>query len=527
MSVSPGKPPTQPWDPPEAAARAARGPSLRTSLLRVLVVELTAAIVIIVAAVVTLVSYANFTDTNNRNGAVARPLSDFGVNSDSVHDQAILFAARGDQQNLKAYRAYDKTARSLLRQAHVAAVNTSASDRSSIAEIEADYERFFQSYAQKSIQLAQSGDREAALRLITSKAADDSVTTLYEPFFVLYSAKTEATDAASARLKQRAISGVAVIVIASMLALAAIFIALARLRKNATLPIEQLIRSSRKFGAGELSTRVEPRGAIEVIELSESFNTMADRLENRVRSMSELDAMKTRMVATVGHDLRQPATAIKGFLELVEERFGDEVPDELRSYLSGAGQASRGLNELVDDLMVASQLQEGTIALNETEVNLNELLKSVILEQQPAAQKKGIEIAFIGADEISILGDQLRLRQIFTNLVSNAVKFNRVGEPILVRLGQSGRGIEVAVIDHGIGIASDELGQLGERFFRSDSSKGVEGTGLGLAIVREMLALHGGELDVVSTVGEGSMFTARLPLSRLVTDSVARGSAAA
>ena len=227
-----------------------------------------------------------------------------------------------------------------------------------------------------------------------------------------------------------------------------------------------------------------------------------------LRRMQEL---KRDLVANVSHELRTPLTAIKGFLEAFE----DEDSREARShYLEIIKKHMDRLTNIVQDLLVLSELEDKKTKLDLEDVDLKALLQDVLRPFEEKAKKKGLTLKVDFDPGLPpIKADPFRLQQAFFNLIDNAVKYTEQGE---IRISTKGKAdhVEIEVADTGIGIPKEHLPRIFERFYVVDKSRSrrLGGTGLGLSIVKHIVLLQGGEIDVESTPGVGTRFRVRLPL---------------
>ncbi|MDN3905679.1 ATP-binding protein [Arthrobacter sp. YD2] len=241
-----------------------------------------------------------------------------------------------------------------------------------------------------------------------------------------------------------------------------------------------------------------------------------------LKRQRELDRAKTDFVATVNHELRTPLTSITGYLDLILEDSGADLPDDVAQMLKIVGRNAVRLNQLITDLLTISRHDADENTLEVEEVDLDELLRSVAASLAPAARANSLDLRFEPSPEpLLVDGDRAQLEQVFTNLCSNAVKFTPTGGSVHIRAQQvrpdaAGNSIRVQVSDTGIGIPDADLPNLFRRFFRASNATtaAIPGTGLGLAIVQDIVLQHGGELGIVSTEGKGTTATVLLPASR-------------
>ena len=241
-----------------------------------------------------------------------------------------------------------------------------------------------------------------------------------------------------------------------------------------------------------------------------------------LKRQRELDRAKTDFVATVNHELRTPLTSITGYLDLILDESGEDLPDGVAQMLKIVGRNAVRLNQLITDLLTISRHDADENTLEVEEVDLGELLRSVAASLSPVAGTSNLELRLeLGPKPLLVDGDRAQLEQVFTNLCSNAVKFTPSGGSVHVRAEQvrsdsAGPGVRVQVCDTGIGIPEADLPKLFRRFFRASNATtaAIPGTGLGLAIVQDIVLQHGGELGITSAVGKGTTATVLLPATR-------------
>jgi signal transduction histidine kinase len=258
----------------------------------------------------------------------------------------------------------------------------------------------------------------------------------------------------------------------------------------------------------DLSKRipVDTRHNDEMNELALTFNQTLVRLERLFKA-------QRRFLADVSHELRTPLTVIKGNVGLM--RMTKSIDEESLDSISS--EADR-LTRLVGDLLLISQAESGNLPLMEKPVELDQLLFEVFEEMKILSEgKHDIQIDYI--EPTVITGDRDRLKQVFLNLGSNAVKYSPEGTKITLSLQRKREWVEVVVRDEGYGIPKEELGRLFERFYRGDKSrtrsKSDVGYGLGLPIAYWIVRSHKGRIDVDTEVNQGTTFTVRLPSSNI------------
>jgi signal transduction histidine kinase len=226
----------------------------------------------------------------------------------------------------------------------------------------------------------------------------------------------------------------------------------------------------------------------------------------------ELDRMRDAFVATVSHELRTPLTSISGFLEMMQDE-EERLDDTGRQYLNVIRRSTERLYSLVEDLLLVAQIQAKRVELDLGDVDVAELAARAVEAMRPAAVVKGVAVELVSDHPPTARGDQVRLTQVLDNLVSNAVKFTEEGGVVTVTVNRNGDGVDLVVKDTGIGVSSEEQGQVFTRFFRASTAtkRAIPGTGLGLAISRALVEQHGGTISFSSREGEGTTVTVRLP----------------
>jgi len=230
-----------------------------------------------------------------------------------------------------------------------------------------------------------------------------------------------------------------------------------------------------------------------------------------IRDVSErarLERMKSDFVATASHELRSPLTSIKGFVELLGR--SDALGDREREFVDVVLQSTDRLVELVNDLLDVARLEAGRMEIHARLFDLAPLIDEVAVLMGPRVQEKDQRLVLdLPPGLPKVLADPVRVRQVLVNLISNAHQYTGEGGTITVIADGEGQDVALSVADDGQGMAQEDLDHVFDRFVRRDETGA--GTGLGLSIVRSLVDLQGGTIDVQSQVGEGTVFTVRLP----------------
>lgn len=281
----------------------------------------------------------------------------------------------------------------------------------------------------------------------------------------------------------------------------------------------------RRIRLGEGSTQLETVNLAKDgrrIDVSLTVSPMLDRIGSIVGASSIarditdrklLDRMKEEFVATVSHELRTPLTAIKGFIELVADGDAGPISESQREFLAIAARNSDKLGLLINDLLDMNLIEAQRLEIQVEPANLTSVLADVAATFRVLAQSKGLAFKEEVAGLPEIYGDAPRLVQVFSNLVSNSIKYTPQGE-VGIRATTIDGGVEVVVHDSGIGLTPDEQKQLFTKFFRARNRVVAEsgGTGLGLVIAKAIVERHRGSIHVESSAGQGTRFRVVLPV---------------
>jgi len=239
-----------------------------------------------------------------------------------------------------------------------------------------------------------------------------------------------------------------------------------------------------------------------------------EALERRKTELEQLDRIKSSFTLTVAHELRAPVAAIQSFLRLILD--GYIPPEKQHEYLARAERRATAQLELISDLLDLARLQDPDMQVKHEPVDLTESLREVCDLMSSQAQEKHIQFTVsIPETDVTIAADPKHIRQLWNNLVSNAIKYTDEGGEVDVTMSLQKDQVITAVRDTGIGIAPDDLDRVFDEFYRTKAAKAFSqmGTGLGLALAKRIVETYGGQIDVESSPGEGSTFTVRLPLA--------------
>jgi signal transduction histidine kinase len=278
--------------------------------------------------------------------------------------------------------------------------------------------------------------------------------------------------------------------------------------------VEELKQQNRDF-VRILSELEEKREELE--ELNRQLNQSNKELNEANAKLRELSELKEEFLALTTHDLRSPLTVISGVISFFTSGRLGELSPEQKNMVSMMERNTQSLIELVNDLLDASKLESGTMRLDIASIELRALFDELHEAMEPLAREKEISLKEKLAPALPpVEADRTKLRRILVNLLSNALKFTPKRGEVEVRAGLEGDRVRIVVADTGVGIAPEDVKRLFDKYeqARSRATRGEKGTGLGLYITRQLVELHGGEIEVRSELGRGSTFSFTLPIAQ-------------
>jgi signal transduction histidine kinase len=239
-----------------------------------------------------------------------------------------------------------------------------------------------------------------------------------------------------------------------------------------------------------------------------------------ISHLKELDKMKSEFIAMVTHELRAPIAAVEQQLTVILNRMAGEVTEKQEQLLSRAKERTKGLLDLIKDLLDLSKIEAGKMVQYKEPLALQEVIQRVVDLMRVEAENKKIDLQFSALSKSSlILADRNSMEGIFTNLISNAIKYTPEGGKVWVTLGEDGGFVKATVSDTGIGIKKTDLPRIFDKFYRvkTTETRQIVGTGLGLSIVKSIVDAHLGSISVESEEGGGTTFTVSFPKESIQT----------
>lgn len=273
--------------------------------------------------------------------------------------------------------------------------------------------------------------------------------------------------------------------------------------KSIINPLNEINEVAKKMAEGQFSERIEKHYNDEIGELADTINYMAGEIVNSAN-------LKNEFISSISHELRTPLTSIKGWSEtIVTGDFKDK--EEARLGLNIIIKETTRLSHMVEELLDFSKMESGRIVLHLEDVDIRSELEDIVSIARLRAKKDGIDLLYHRTEEIPlVVGDKNRLKQVFINIIDNAIKFTPEGKDVYVEAENDEEYVYVKIRDEGIGIPKEDLDHIYEKFFKGKSKK--SGSGIGLAISKEIMNLHKGELRVESEVDKGTTVTLVIPL---------------
>ena len=272
-------------------------------------------------------------------------------------------------------------------------------------------------------------------------------------------------------------------------------------------PFEKLSGEISAVKAGFSTDPIKAPAFLETEHIADAFNQVLAR-------MNALDESRQEFVSNVSHELKTPMTSMKVLADSLVEQ--ENVPVEMyREFMVDIKNEVDRENQIITELLTLVRMDRKDSKLNVKDTNVNEMVELILRRIRPIAQKRDIELTMVSMREVYAEIDEVKMTMVITNLVENAVKYNRDHGKVRVTINSDLYNCYISVEDTGVGIPQDSLDKIYERFYRVDKSRSREvgGTGLGLSITKSIVLQHHGAIDVQSIEGEGTKFTVTVPLT--------------
>jgi len=263
-------------------------------------------------------------------------------------------------------------------------------------------------------------------------------------------------------------------------------------------PLHAVMDAADRVAEGDYAVRVAPYGPPPIRALAHSFNTMTERLQNANR-------LRRNIMADVAHELRTPLSVLQGRLEGLIDGVYPRDDRQLAELL----EETRILSRLVEDLRILALSDAGALPLQKEPTDLVDLVRDVVRRMTPEADKKSVVLSASSSVATFVLDvDPVRIREVLTNIVSNALRHSASGSSVTVSLSEMWENVAIVVRDAGEGMSPEETARIFDRFYKGSASRG---SGLGLAIARSIVTAHGGAIRASSELGRGTTVEFTLP----------------
>lgn len=270
-------------------------------------------------------------------------------------------------------------------------------------------------------------------------------------------------------------------------------------------PVAEIGRAARRIALGDYDFRIEKKYDDEIGDLCDTINYMAGEI-------SAAEQMKNDFISSVSHELRTPLTAIKGWSETLREGGAGDAEMTAKGLEVISDEAER-LSGIVEELLDFSRMQSGHISMQFTRMDLLAELEEAVVLFRDRAKREGIELIYVEAAELPpIVGDRDRLKQVFINIIDNAIKYSNPGGRVRVEAADMGAHVQVVISDSGVGIAKADLPNVKNKFYKANRTR--PGSGIGLALADEIVRRHKGKLEIESEEGVGTTVTITLPAAK-------------
>ncbi|WMJ22448.1 HAMP domain-containing sensor histidine kinase [Paludicola sp. MB14-C6] len=274
--------------------------------------------------------------------------------------------------------------------------------------------------------------------------------------------------------------------------------------KSIVIPVRDVGSAARRFATGDMSARIIKKSDDELGELCDIINYMADEI-------SASEEMKNEFISSVSHELRTPLTAIKGWSETLMTLEGDDKITMQKGMRVITSETER-LSIMVEELLDFSRIQNGRLTLVKTTIDILAELGEAVMIYTERARRDKIELIYNEPEMVSfVFGDKNRLRQVFINVIDNALKYSDAGDTVTIDVIENSGVLHIIVADTGCGISSVDLPKVKTKFYKANLTR--RGSGIGLAVANEIVMMHDGEIDIQSELNVGTTVIIKLPVN--------------
>ncbi len=275
--------------------------------------------------------------------------------------------------------------------------------------------------------------------------------------------------------------------------------------RKAMVGVEEVTQTAFRIAKGEYTQHipVKSRG-LEIERLAAAFNYMSERIHALINGLHEV-------TDNIAHDLRSPLTSLRGTAEMA--LINGKTIDDYQFMAANTVEECDRLIAMINIMLDISEAEAGASKLEVEEIDLTQEVKRACDLYLPLAEEKELSLSLQAPTSCQLKADRKKIQRLISNLLDNALKYTPAGGAVNIRVKRNGSTLEFAVEDNGVGIEKKDLEHIFQRFFRCDQSRSQEGSGLGLSLAQAIVHAHGGKLQVSSTLGSGSCFTATFPIS--------------
>nr|WP_242841372.1 HAMP domain-containing sensor histidine kinase [Lachnoclostridium phytofermentans] len=265
-------------------------------------------------------------------------------------------------------------------------------------------------------------------------------------------------------------------------------------------PIREIISAADRLAEGDFSVRVKLKGPQEFQKLNTSFNHMAEELES-------IEILRSDFINNFSHEFKTPIVSMRGFAKML--KYNDLTKEETDEYLDIIISESDRLAELATNVLNLSKIENQTIVTDKTRFNVSEQIRRVVVLLEKRWMEKNLEIAF-DCEEIFLYGNEELLKQVWINLIDNAIKFSALNSIIDIQIIQNQEYVVITISDQGTGMSDDTKNRIFDKFYQGDTSHATKGNGLGLTIAKKIVELHDGKIQIIKSDQSGTSFEVNL-----------------